>query len=482
MRAAPLRAATVGLFAAAALLVDAGRFDAYRTCADCIEAGFGWSPSKSKCGGYRNKQCPPGTAAAPAAALSRQTDEVDEADEEAAALEAARVEIDRANMEEAKRLALLSPHNRISAAAPAQQCGMVREGRELSLRCPGANIIESIAFASYGTPTGGCGSAGGDPKAGATDAHTFAVADACHADASEQAVSSQCVGKGWCDMTADNGLFGDPCYGSGKFLAVVVTCSVGRKPAATSAVESRPPLPPLPRVTMRQLQRRPDLLKGDKPFALLGAAHGWRAMQSWSVDYFLEKFGEEIKSDYFFEGKQQNKDVGRLVPFGHAVRDFHKAQNEPHRTPYFLWYVPLELWRTFEDDAMPIHDWLFNQEGSLEECLGEEGLASIFAVTNWRMILIGQTHTMFNLHTDNVDSATWQTQIKGRKRWRVCPPSETPYLYENKEKRKTGSSDLNTFHVDEEKFPLWLQARCYDYVAVPGEQTPAPAPPCVYVR
>ena len=92
------------------------------------------------------------------------------------------------------------------------------------------------------------------------------------------------------------------------------------------------------------------------------------------------------------------------------------------------------------------------------------------------MILIGQTHTMFNLHTDNVDSATWQTQIKGRKRWRVCPPSETPYLYENKEKRKTGSSDLNTFHVDEEKFPLWLQARCYDYVAVPGEQTPAPAP------
>ena len=45
---------------------------------------------------------------------------------------------------------------------------------------------------------------------------------------------------------------------------------------------------------------------------------------------------------------------------------------------------------------------------------------------DYRMILIGQTHTMFNLHTDNVDSATWQTQIKGRKRWRVCPPSETP--------------------------------------------------------
>ena len=42
-----------------------------------------------------------------------------------------------------------------------------------------------------------------------------------------------------------------------------------------------------------------------------------------------------------------------------------------------------------------------NQEGSLEECLGEEGLASVFSVTNWRMLLIGQKHTMFNLHTDN---------------------------------------------------------------------------------
>ena len=28
----------------------------------------------------------------------------------------------------------------------------------------------------------------------------------------------------------------------------------------------------------------------------------------------------------------------------------------------------------------------------------------------------GQTHTMFNLHTDNVDSATWQTQVNMQKR------------------------------------------------------------------
>eukprot|EP01043_Picozoa_sp_COSAG02_P013724 COSAG02_NODE_554_length_20414_cov_67.356535_15_plen_111_part_00 len=27
----------------------------------------------------------------------------------------------------------------------------------------------------------------------------------------------------------------------------------------------------------------------------------------------------------------------------------------------------------------------------------------------------------------------------------------------------------NTFNVDLEKYPLWQQARCYDYVAIPGD-------------
>ena len=144
-----------------------------------------------------------------------------------------------------------------------------------------------------------------------------------------------------CELAADNGAFGDPCYGSAKYLAVVLKCSEGKTAGdmgGTDIEASRPALPPLPRVTMRQLQRRPDLLKGDKPYALLDGAKGWSAMRDWSVDYFLEKFGPDVKSDYFFDGKQQQKDIGRLVPFQHAVDDFHKAQGTV-RTPYFLWYA-----------------------------------------------------------------------------------------------------------------------------------------------
>ena len=211
---------------------------------------------------------------------------------------------------------------------PAQ----VMEGREMHLRCPGANTIEHIKFASYGTPAGACG--GRDPNVGSGIEHSFQAVEACHAGSSERKVQQLCAGKNWCDLTADNGVFEDPCYGSAKYLAVAVQCTTGKTAASLGANESdyRPPLPPLPRVTMRQLQRRPDLLKGDKPYALLDGAKGWSAMRDWSVDYFLEKFGPDIKSDYFFDGKQQNKDIGRLVPFGHAVADFHKAQGTS-RTP-----------------------------------------------------------------------------------------------------------------------------------------------------
>ena len=178
----------------------------------------------------------------------------------------------------------------------------VIEGRQMSLRCPGANTIEGIEFASYGTPAGGC--AGSDPATGPSIDHNFRTVDACHAGSSENIVEQLCVGKNWCDLAADNGAFGDPCYGSAKYLAVVIQCSVGKSAASISAnqSDSRPQLPPLPRVTMRQLQRRPDLLKGDKPYALLDGAKGWSAMKDWSVDYFLEKFGPfgDVLESMFF--------------------------------------------------------------------------------------------------------------------------------------------------------------------------------------
>src|SRR5262249_21599529 len=86
------------------------------------------------------------------------------------------------------------------------------ENDAATLTCPTGQIIDSIVFASFGTPTGSCGS--------------FAASD-CDAASSEATVQSTCVGKSSCSVTAANGTFGDPCHGTTKKIAIEVSCVPG---------------------------------------------------------------------------------------------------------------------------------------------------------------------------------------------------------------------------------------------------------------
>ena len=74
----------------------------------------------------------------------------------------------------------------------------------VNLAC-GNSTIASVTFASYGTPKGICGA--------------YTVNPTCHADVN----LSRCVGKQscWVDPT----MFGDPCPGIPKYLAVEVACA-----------------------------------------------------------------------------------------------------------------------------------------------------------------------------------------------------------------------------------------------------------------
>ena len=47
----------LGLSVLVAVASSGNRFDAYTSCAACVDAGFGWSAKKSKCGMFANKNC-----------------------------------------------------------------------------------------------------------------------------------------------------------------------------------------------------------------------------------------------------------------------------------------------------------------------------------------------------------------------------------------------------------------------------------------
>ena len=110
-----------------------------------------------------------------------------------------------------------------------QTCERVIEGRALFLVCPDAEIIEAVTFASYGTPTGSCD----------TDGVDAFVKGVCHNARSVELVEGACLGKNSCNINAVNEVFGEPCYGTTKHLAVIVKCSSGRGGGNTGLHEAR---------------------------------------------------------------------------------------------------------------------------------------------------------------------------------------------------------------------------------------------------
>jgi hypothetical protein len=104
--------------------------------------------------------------------------------------------------------------------AGAFECGSCANGgpppmspNQLQLGCSGpAATISQIQFASYGTPTGSCGS--------------YHVGS-CNAANSTSVVAAACIGRNSCTVFPNTTTFGDPCFGTAKELVVQFACSDG---------------------------------------------------------------------------------------------------------------------------------------------------------------------------------------------------------------------------------------------------------------
>jgi len=96
-------------------------------------------------------------------------------------------------------------------------CGDANEGDTVTLTCPDGLLVGSVHFASYGTPTGSCGSF---------------TTGSCHATGSSDTVAALCIGRSACTIAATNAAFGDPCSGTAKHAAVEVSCEAHVTPVS----------------------------------------------------------------------------------------------------------------------------------------------------------------------------------------------------------------------------------------------------------
>ena len=118
---------------------------------------------------------------------------------------------------------------------PPAACVDTMEGTTVDIGCPTGQVISSIMFASFGTPTGSC-TTGFKADATCNSSHSVAV------------VSAACVGKQTCKLDASCNTFheklknpGAFCWATTKYLAVKVACKT-----AVAAPPSPPaPAPPL---------------------------------------------------------------------------------------------------------------------------------------------------------------------------------------------------------------------------------------------
>lgn len=91
---------------------------------------------------------------------------------------------------------------------------------KIHLHCASNQYISSIAFASFGTPFGTCGSF---------------VKSSCHASTSNAVLEKRCIGKQSCAVTVTNSNFGkDPCPNVLKRLSVQAICASTKSTATTT--------------------------------------------------------------------------------------------------------------------------------------------------------------------------------------------------------------------------------------------------------
>ena len=110
-----------------------------------------------------------------------------------------------------------------STTTTSSICATAAENGNLVLTAPAGGTISAITFASYGTPTGSCGS--------------YATS-ACNAPTSTSVVTSACVGQNTCSIAVNNNTFSDPCNGTVKKMYVQATTSTPTTPTVTFTINA----------------------------------------------------------------------------------------------------------------------------------------------------------------------------------------------------------------------------------------------------
>lgn len=222
----------------------------------------------------------------------------------------------------------------------------------------------------------------------------------------------------------------------------------------------------IPRVTIEQLERNMTLRGGTHAFILVDWARRWNASK-WTMDYLKRKIPFEWV-DYYPENMLNPQNKPYLLKFDEAAVRYGQRSPQPK-------YMQLRLarrgWKRLQKDFQPIPlpEAVFWDDAEwIHKCMAKEdgredkrAVDNFFVTNQWKFLLIGEKGTSMFFHMDGTSASSWQAQILGRKRWTLCPYTETNLL--------RGMEEMDTDKPDYKRFPNWAFVKCGRETVEAGE-------------
>ena len=166
----------------------------------------------------------------------------------------------------------------------------------------------------------------------------------------------------------------------------------------------------------------------NEPFVLRGLVTQWRGYEKFSLDYFVEEFGESTAMT------QQNNYPTVKLDADNSDRPLMELRKivvsegpREYDSPPMYGALTLNLkqrnkiWR---DIYLPAS----LQDSEFLECLGSERLVERFLGSFfWSQVFVGAPGTGMEMHSDMIRTHVWTAQLSGEKQAVFCPPGGKPF-------------------------------------------------------
>lgn len=190
-----------------------------------------------------------------------------------------------------------------------------------------------------------------------------------------------------------------------------------------------------------------DYIKKGVPVKMTNMMNDWKAVKTWSLDYF-EEIGKD-KETYISKGNiRQQETKWEYGSFLEYIQKIKGSSSEKELT-YLSNLSIMKLFPELEKDV-------------------DFSILSDHKVKDSKSIWIGPKGTITGFHQDRADNIL--AQVKGSKVWLIVDNKQSDLMYES-DKYEPGSilSEIDLENFEKEKYPLFQKADIYFVEIAEGE-------------